>query len=100
MSRDKEYEKACGTLLTAKGYHYISAENQTVKCYKCGSFQQVRTEGFDFHVFFPRTFFVECKTKGGKLSPSQLKLQALCKKLGVPYIVVRDTIDELEKFLG
>jgi len=99
MSRAKELEDAGRKYFDLKNYEYISAKNQTVKCYKCGAFQQVRTQGFDFLIWHPKIAFAEFKTGAGVLSKSQKKLKATCERVGVPYIEVHDTIDDLMKVL-
>lgn len=39
---------------------------------------------------------IECKTKKGKLSPDQLAFQALCKKNGAEYLIMRSVDDAIE----
>jgi len=95
--RSKQLEDTVRAYLDLKKCQYISSKNQTVKCYKCNAFQQVRTQGFDFFVFYPVDMmaFIECKTGAGKMSPSQKKTQAMAEGCGIPYHIVIDTIDSL-----
>jgi len=95
VSRAKDLETAVRKYLDLKGCKYISSKNQTVKCYKCNAYQQVRTQGFDFLVFWPEVHFIEVKTGAGKLSPAQKEYRAAADKVGIPYTVVHDTIDVL-----
>ncbi len=95
MSKAKDLEDAVRKLLDVKGFKYISSKNQTVRCFKCQAFQKVRTQGFDFFAFAPRVMMIECKTGKGRLSKPQKVMQAEAESVGVPYIVVRDTVDVL-----
>jgi len=99
MSRAKDLEDAVRNLLDLYGCQYISSKNQTVKCYKCQAYQKVRTQGFDFLVFSPRVFMVECKTGKAKLTKPQKEMKAIAESEGLPYIVVRNEVDVLVKFL-
>ncbi len=95
MSKAKLLEDAVRMLLDVKGFKYISSKNQTVRCYKCQSFQKVRTQGFDFFVFHPKVFFCEVKTGSGRLTKSQKETKAMAEACGIPYFEIHDTVDEL-----
>jgi len=97
MNRPKELEDAVRKFLDLKNCQYISSKNQTVRCYKCGCFQKVRTQGFDFFVYAPlnRLCFIECKTGKSRLTKPQEAAKAIAEQENIPYIVVRDTVDEL-----
>ena len=97
MSRAKDLEDAVRKYHDAKGHKYMSSKNQTVKCWKCKAFQQVRTQGFDFLVWFPFVRFEECKTGTGTLTKPQKKCKTEAEAVGIPYLVIHDTIDALLK---
>lgn len=95
-SRGKELEDAVGNLLDAKGLRYMRVDNY--RCFKCGQVQNSKATGHpDFEVYYPH-FYIECKTGTGKLSKAQKEVKSLLEK-SAHYIVVRDNIDELVKFL-
>jgi len=97
VNRGKELEDAARKYLDLKGYLYISAKSQTVKCLKCGQFQKVRTEGFDQFVYYPDVFVLEEKTGAGVLSPAQKRMKEKCERVGIPYLELKDNIDLLLK---
>ena len=99
MSRAKDLEDAVRKYLDLKGCKYISSKNQTVKCYRCKAFQQVRTQGFDFLVIHPEVHFLEVKTGSGKLTKPQKKMRAMADECGIPYTVVHDTVEAVMEVL-
>lgn len=95
MSRAKGFEDAVRKLLDVHGMKYISSKNQAVKCRRCKAYQQVRTQGFDFLVYWPRVIFIECKTGESRLTDAQKKMKEEVQSAGVTYVELHDTVDVL-----
>ena len=96
MERWQELEKAVEDLLKAKGLRYMHLTNYA--CFKCGQVQNSKAKGHpDFEIYYPH-FYVECKTGTGKLSKDQKEIKYLIEK-NAHYIIARDNIDELVKFI-
>ena len=94
--RDKQLEDAVGNLLDAKNLRYMRVDNY--RCFKCGQVQNSKAKGHpDFEVYYPH-FYIECKTGTGKLTKDQKEIKYLIEK-NAHYIIARDNIDELIKFL-
>ena len=99
MSRAKQLEEAVRKYLDIKGYKYIRVDNY--RCFRCGQVQNSSAKGFpDFMVISPLTA-IEAKTgRGGKLSAEQKEFRELWEGQGLPYILLRDTVDELLEYFG
>ena len=95
--RSKQLEDAVGDLLDAKGLKYMRIDNY--RCFKCGQVQNSKATGHpDFEVYYPH-FYIECKTGGSFLTKEQIEIKWLIEKSAY-YIVARDNIDEVDKFLN
>ncbi|GEM_PF-1191580 len=96
MTRSKDLEQAVADLLDARNLRYMRVDNY--RCFKCGQVQNSKATGHpDFEVYYPH-FYIECKTGEGKLTDEQKEIRHLLEK-SAHYIVVRDNIDELVKFI-
>lgn len=97
MKRWQELEKAVEDLLKAKGLRYMHLTNYI--CYKCHAVQNAKATGHpDFEIYYPH-FYVECKTGTGELTDEQKEVRGLIEKSAY-YIVARDNIDEVDRFLN
>ena len=96
-ARAKELEAAVRQYLDLKKIKYISAANQRAVCPHCRKYFNVQTEGWDFFCFSPADCLcvIECKTGESRLSKAQREWRERCEKLGIPYLVIRDNVDEL-----
>jgi len=98
MKRSKQLEEAVRKYLDIKGYEYIRVDSY--RCFKCGQVQNASAKGFpDFLVIKPLTA-IEVKTDTGRLSVEQIEFKELWQAQGLPYILLRDTIDELLEYFG
>ena len=98
MKRSQELENAVEDYLKLKGCSYLRIDNY--RCFKCGQVQNSKAKGWpDFFVFYPRLYALECKTGKGRLNPTQKGVRIKMEKVGIPFLLVRDTVDELLKIL-
>lgn len=99
MSSGKWLESAVENYLRYKNVMYIRIENY--RCFRCGQVQNAKAKGFpDFFCYAPRIFAIECKTGAGKLTKEQKIVREAMESSGIDYIVLRDNVDELMKYLG
>ena len=98
MKRSQELEHAVEDYLVVKGYSYLRISNY--RCFKCGQVQNAKAKGWpDFFCYSPTLCAIEVKTGKGVLSLEQKEIKAKLELAGIPYIVVRDTVDELLEVL-
>ena len=93
---EKDLQKAVEDLLKAKRLKYMRVSNY--RCFSCGQIQNRKATGHpDIEVYFPH-FYIELKVGKNELTPEQKEVRELIEKSAY-YIVVRDNIDELTKFI-
>lgn len=98
MTRARELEAAVANYLKLKRCDYLRIDNY--RCFKCGQVQNAKAKGWpDFFVYSPKIYALECKTGKGKLNPTQKGVRIKMEKAGIPFLIVRDNIDELIKTL-
>lgn len=96
--RSSELERAVSNLLRLKGYSFMRVSNY--RCFRCHQVMNAPAKGFpDYFIYCPGLFAVECKTGKGRLTKEQKEVKRKLEKVGIDYIVVRDNIDELLKYL-
>ena len=94
MSRASGLEYAVGNLLSHLNMSYQRVDNY--RCFKCGQVQNSKSTGWpDFFVYYPQLLAIECKTGAGRLTKEQKNIAGKLSKMGVKYLVVRDTVDTL-----
>ena len=98
MSRSKQLEKAIADYLELMGYDFKRVDNYI--CPKCRMIFNKRAKGFpDFMAYNDkRLLFVEAKTGTGRLTKEQKLFKIAMEAQGIPYIVCRDSIDNLMYF--
>lgn len=97
---EKELTKAVAELLTKTGHKFWRVDNYA--CPKCRARLNPRAADMpDFFVYWPcdPPFSVECKVGGRKLTSGQQKVCERLREAGIPYVLVRDTVDSLLAFL-
>ena len=95
MKRWQELEQAVEKLLTVKGYRFWRVSNY--RCFRCGQVQNAKAIGMpDYVVWYPKVFYIECKTGASKLSPEQQEVKMLSKGR---FILVRNNVDELINYI-
>lgn len=98
MKRWQEFEKAVENLLLYYKCEFIKITNY--RCFRCGQVQNSKAANVpDFFIYYPKVFAVECKTGKGALTEGQKKTKEKMEKAGIPYILLRDTTDELIEYL-
>ena len=94
MKRWQELEQAVENLLIVNNFKYMRIKNY--RCFKCGQVQNRKPKGWpDFFVYSPIVFAVECKTGKGKLSKEQAEMKKDFETVGIAYILLKDTVDDL-----
>ena len=97
--RGRGLEQAVASYLKWRKIMYVRIENY--RCFRCGQVQNSKAKGFpDFFCYAPRIFAIECKTGAGKLTKEQKIVRKAMEFSGIDYIVLRDNVDELMKYLG
>ena len=97
MTRATELERAVAELLRIKRIPFVRVSNY--RCHRCGQVGNSSAKGFpDFLCLCP-WLALEMKTGKGRLSPEQMEFRKHCERGGIPFIVVRDNLDELIKYL-
>ena len=99
MKRWQELEQAVERYLTGLKISYLHIKNY--RCFKCGQVQNSEATGWpDFFCYYPIQLAIECKTGSGKLTPAQEVTKQKLIASGVPYIELRDTVDELINYIS
>lgn len=94
MNRATALEYAVGNLLSHLNMSYQRVDNY--RCFKCGQVQNSKSTGWpDFFVYHPQLLAIECKIGAGRLTKEQKEIAEKLSKMGIKYLVVRDTIDTL-----
>jgi len=97
--RSSQLEKAVARILSLLNLDYMRVQNY--RCFRCSQVQNATATGWpDFFVYHPFFLAIECKTGSGELTAGQHEVLYKIKKTGgCDVLIVRDTVDDLLKYL-
>jgi hypothetical protein len=97
QSDGKWLESQVAEVLDIKNIPWRRVDNY--RCPRCGLVFNSNAAGMPDFLLLAPFAFVECKSGKGRLSPEQKTVMKYIKAAGIPYIVCRDSVDELLHFL-